>query len=275
MSQEAVEARFADLFDADVSAPVSLPDVDASAAAHAEEAPPAASPAEPKADARTPAPAEKAVQALSPAAAKPRKPANGAKRKRAEEADKQHEEAEKKARSIGAAEDLQKAILDAAPSAPKILEILKAEPNLANLANAITRIAMSANSFTRETDARVRQLWPSIEKQLQAQMAFSKNLRGGHCQKQLKLEVPMVPAEAPRQWLKEYDADGRIMLNPKGKKLVTDSVSQLKFTADVPLGKGIGWGYSSGMLSVSSGLSFTYCKVTRTLVITGKYGLGM
>lgn len=41
------------------------------------------------------------------------------------------------------------------------------------------------------------------------------------------------------------------------------------------MGKGIRWGYTSGMLSVSNGLTFTYCKMSRTLVITGKYGLGM
>ena len=72
----------------------------------------------------------------------------------------------------------------------------------------------------------------------------------------------------------KYDAEGRIFSNAKGNKMLTDTPAQLKFTADVPLGKGIGWGYTSGMLSVSDGLTFTYCKASRTLVITGKYGLG-
>jgi len=264
MWQEATKVLLGDLFDADVSMPASPHAAEVGTPSPAGKALQVLPPAAPEADVGTPAPAEKAAQAFSPAATKQRKPANGAKRKRAEEAEKQREEAGKKARTDGAADDLQKAILEAAPSAQKVLEILKAEKNMATLATAITKIAMSSNSFTRETDARVRQLWPSIEKQLQAQMAFSKNLRGGYCQKQLKLEVPMVPEEAPRQWLNEYDAKGCIMLNPKGKKLVTDSAAQLKFTADVPLGKGIGWGYTSGMLSVSNGLTFTYCKVART-----------
>ena len=63
-------------------------------------------------------------------------------------------------------------------------------------------------------------------------------------------------------------------MNAKGKELMTDSAAQIKFTADVPLGKSVGWGYTSGMLSVSYGFTFTYCKALRQLVITGKYGLG-
>ena len=67
---------------------------------------------------------------------------------------------------------------------------------IATLANVVTKLAISVNAHARDTRARVATLWPSIEKQLQAQMAFSKNLKSG-CQKQLKLEVPMVPEEAP------------------------------------------------------------------------------
>ena len=63
-------------------------------------------------------------------------------------------------------------------------------------------------------------------------MAFSKNLKGGRCQKQLKLEVPMVPEEAPRQWMNEYDTQDRIIVNANGKKLLTDSAAQLKFPLD-------------------------------------------
>lgn len=218
------------------------------------------------------------VQAKGPVppstAEKKRRPAVDAKRKREEEAERQRIEAEKKARTLQASENLEAAILAAAPSAAKVLEILQREKATATLANAVNKIAMSANARASENKARVATLWPSIEKQLQAQMAFSKNLKGGRCQKQLKLEVPIVPAEAPRQWMSEYDAKNQIMVNAKGKKLMTDSPAQLRFTADVSLGKSIGWGYTSGMLSVSDGLTFTYCKVSRTLVITGKYGLG-
>lgn len=170
-------------------------------------------------------------------------------------------------------ENLEAALLAAAPSAAKVLELLKAEKVTATLANVVTKLAIAAKARSAENNARVVTLWPSIEKQLQAQMAFSKNLKNG-CRKQLKLEVPMVPAEAPESWLKQYEIQERIMVNDKGKKLVTDSASQLKFTANVALGKGCGWGWTTGSLVVQNGLTFIYCKRTRQLTITGKYGLG-
>jgi len=196
-----------------------------------------------------------------------------AKRKLDQQAKAEQEEACKRAR-MEQCENLEAAFIAAAPSAANVLEILKAEKNLGTLANAITKLASAAKARAAENKARVQTLWPSIEKQLQAQMAFSKNLKRG-CQKQLKLEVPMVPIEAPQLWLKQYEENGRIMLNAKKeKKLVTDSASQLKFTADVPLGKGCGWGWTAGSLVVENGLTFTYCKHSRQLTITGKYGLG-
>ena len=98
--------------------------------------------------------------------------------------------------------------------------------------------------------------------------------KGLRPKKALELEVPMVPEEAPRQWMHEYIQKNLNMVNAKGQQLLTDSAAQLKFTVDVRLGQGIGWGYTSGMLTVSEGLTFTYCKASRQLVITGKYGLG-
>lgn len=217
--------------------------------------------------------AEERAESAPPTSAGKQPRAAGTKRKR-EESERQREEAEKRAKARQSTEDLEAAILAAAPSAAKVLEILKGEKVTATLANAVTKLAISANAHAEETKARIATLWPSIEKQLQAQMAFSKNLKHGRCQKQLKLEVPMVPEEAPHQWAEQYNASDRIMLNAKGKKLLADTATQLKFTADVSLGKSIGWGYTSGMLSVSDGLTFTYSKASRTLVITGKYGLG-
>ncbi|CAK0880237.1 unnamed protein product [Prorocentrum cordatum] len=102
------------------------------------------------------------------------------------------------------ASSLEAASLAAAPSAVKVLEILKGERVTATPANVVTRMAMVSKAHAGETRARVATLRPSIEKQLQAQMAFSKNLKLGRCQKQLKLEVPMVPEEAPRLWINEY-----------------------------------------------------------------------
>ena len=67
-----------------------------------------------------------------------------------------------------------------------VLEILKGEKITATLANVVTKLAISANAHAKETNARITTLWPSIEKQLQAQMAFSKNLKHGRCQKQLQ-----------------------------------------------------------------------------------------
>ena len=52
------------------------------------------------------------------------------------------------------------------------LEILKGEKITATLANVVTKLAISANAHAKETKARITTLWPSMQKQLQAQMAF-------------------------------------------------------------------------------------------------------
>lgn len=212
-------------------------------------------------------PAEKTIKRAASASAR-KVPA--AKRKL--EQGKQEEEEAKRAQ-LQQSENLEAALLEAAPSAAKVFDLLKAEEVTATLANVVTKLAIAAKARSAENNARVLTLWPSIEKQLEAQMAFSKNLKSG-CRKQLKLEVPMVPAEVPESWLKKYESQDRIMVNDKGKKLVTDSASQLKFTANVALAKCCGWGRTSGSLVVQNGLTFTYCKRTRQLTITGKYGLG-
>ena len=60
-----------------------------------------------------------------------------------------------------------------------VLEILKGEKITATLANVVTKLAISANAHAKETKARITTLWPSMQKQLQAQMALSKNLKHG------------------------------------------------------------------------------------------------
>lgn len=214
------------------------------------------------------APVEEQIRKRAPPSSAKKGPP--AKRKR--DQDKKDEEAKKAVMEEGM-HNLEAALLQAAPSAAKVLEVLKTEKVTPTLANVVTKLAIAAKARSTENKARVETLWPSILKQLQAQMAFSKNLKRG-CQKQLKLEVPMVPIEAPESWLKKFESEGRIIVNDKDKKLLTDSASQLKFTADVPLGKGCGWGYTANSLVVGNGLTFTYSKLSRQLTITGKYGLG-
>ena len=145
-----------------------------------------------------------------------------------------------------------------------MLEILKTQENMATLANAITNIAMSANSMERY----VWKLWDRTLNQLRSQMTFSHDLWGGQRKKHLKLEVPMVPEETPRQWCSCFDT-----------KLVMDSATHLKFTADIRLSNPYDWVYREGlmpasnMLRVYKDLSFTYRKTDLTLVITGEYAL--
>merc|ERR1711907_641654 len=92
----------------------------------------------------------------------------------------------------------------------------------ATLANAIARIATSAkqknccNGLCESLRSqRIAKLWPSIEERLAVQMRSNSG--------QLKLEVQMVPEEAPRQWLDAYREKGRM------KQLLADTRSQLKF----------------------------------------------
>merc|ERR1719507_2384436 len=62
-----------------------------------------------------------------PTTEKQRRSTAGAKRKRDEEAKRDREEVEKKAKLAHATENIEKAILAAAPSAAKVLEILRSE----------------------------------------------------------------------------------------------------------------------------------------------------
>lgn len=183
--------------------------------------------------------------------------AGSTKRKREEDAKHQSSEVQE------AAEELKAAILTAAPSPSEVLGVIKNVKCKVTLANAISKVAISANAFEKEMSDRVATLWPSIEKQLQSQMSFSRSLRSSVCRKALKLEVPMVPEEAPKQWLNQYKTNGCL------KEILIDSEELLKFSASVQLTKKVG----IQTLIVFDGLAFSYCKITRKLTITGKYGL--
>lgn len=224
----------------------------------------------------------------SPVPRKSREPTSGTKRKRGEDAEEQcetpcaivsEEQRETKARIRDAVENLEQALRAAAPSATKVLEILEAEYSTVTLANAIARLAASANDEKQKKKARccdsvceglrsqrVAKLWPSIQERLEKQMLFNEFQKDDAqvTQKDLpvsrvKLEVQMVPEEAPRQWLKEYETEGRI------KQMVADTRSQLKFIATIPLGFG----------RIFNGLehrelTFAYCKSSKKLLITDK-----
>ena len=56
------------------------------------------------------------------------------------------------------------------------------EKALLAFSRSIGQLTAHPRGSARETRARVATLWLSIEKQLQAQMAFPKNLKGGRCQ---------------------------------------------------------------------------------------------
>ena len=73
-----------------------------------------------------------------------------------------------------------------------VLEILKGEKITATLANVVTKLAISANAHAKETKARITTLWPSMQKQLQAQMAFSKNLKHGRWQNWQRVAILIV-----------------------------------------------------------------------------------
>ena len=69
----------------------------------------------------------------------------------------------------------------------------------------------------------------------------------------------------------DYDAKGRIMVDARtGKKLLTHTAESIKFTTDVSL---FSREYGEARLCLSDGLTFTYCKKSKLLSITGKYVL--